>query len=235
MRRPGAEPVDADCTITVAAVLFDLDGVLVDSTAAVERAWRTFADRHALEADALLVDLHGRRMVDIIARAVPGMPPEEREREAAGMEADEAAGAAGGTRAIRGALELTAALGGHPWAVVTSGTTPVATARIRAVGLPPPPVLVTAEQVERGKPDPAPYLLAAERLGVPPAECVVIEDAPAGLSAGAAAGCTTVAVTTSHAATDLAPADHLVDDLADLEVLAGPGTTLRIRCRVHGR
>jgi sugar-phosphatase len=227
--------VGAGCTITVAAVLFDLDGVLVDSTAAVEEHWRAFAHRHGLDGDALLVDLHGRRMVDIIARALPGMPPEEREREASRVEADEADGAPGGTRAIHGALELAAALEGRPWAVVTSGTTPVATARIHAVGLPRPPVLVTGEQVERGKPDPAPYLLAAERLSVPPAECVVIEDAPAGLSAGAAAGCTTVAVTTSHGTTDLAAADHLVDSPADIEVLASSATTLRIRCQVHER
>jgi len=222
------------CTITASAVLFDLDGVLVDSTAAVEWHWRAFADRHGLDGDTLLVDLHGRRMVDIMARALPGMSPQQREREASRVEAEEVAGAADGTREIPGALVLTGALEGRPWAVVTSGTTPVATARMRAVGLPAPPVLVTGEQVERGKPDPAPYLLAAERLGVPPADCVVIEDAPAGLLAGAAAGCTTIGVATSHAAVDLAGADHIVDTPADIEVLPGATTTLRVRCQVHG-
>ncbi len=225
----------AGCTITASAVLFDLDGVLVDSTAAVEWHWRAFADRHGLDGDALLVDLHGRRMVEILAGALPGMPPEQREREAARVEAEEAAGAADGTREIPGALALTGALEGRRWAVVTSGTTPVATARIRAVDLPSPPVLVTGDQVARGKPDPAPYLLAAERLGVPPAECVVIEDAPAGLSAGAAAGCTTIGVATSHAAVDLTAADHLVDTPTDIEILPGATTTLRVRCQVHGR
>lgn len=223
----------AACTLTASAVLFDLDGVLVDSTAAVEGHWRAFAERYGLDADALLVDLHGRRMVEIMARALPGMPPEELEREAARVEADEAAGAADGTREIPGALALTAALDGLPWAIVTSGTTPVATARIRAVGLPTPSVLVTGEQVERGKPDPAPYLLAAERLGVPPAECVVIEDAPAGLAAGVAAGCTTIGVATSHAAAELAAADHLVDTPGDIEVLPGATITLRVGCRAH--
>jgi len=227
--------VAAGCTTTAAAVLFDLDGVLVDTTGAVEGHWRAFADRHGLDGDALLVDLHGRRMIDILARAMPGMPLEQREREAARLEAEEAADAADGTREIPGAVALIGALEGRRWAVVTSGTTPVATARIRAVGLPSPPVLVTGEQVERGKPDPAHYLLAAERLGVPPAECVVIEDAPAGLSAGAAAGCTTIGVATSHVAADLAAADHLVDTPADIEVLSGATTTVRVRCQVHGR
>ncbi|MEX2550267.1 MAG: HAD-IA family hydrolase [Nitriliruptoraceae bacterium] len=225
----------ARCTITAAAVLFDLDGVLVDSTAAVEGHWRAFADRHGLDGDALLVDLHGRRMVDIMMRAVPEMSAEELEREARRVEADEAAGAADGTRSIHGALALAGALEGRPWAIVTSGTTPVAMARIRAVGLPHPPVLVTGEQVDRGKPDPAPYLLAAQRLGVPPAECVVIEDAPAGLAAGAAAGCTTIGVVTSHAASALGAADHLVDTPADIDVSADTATTLRVRCRMHGR
>ncbi|MFA9431382.1 HAD-IA family hydrolase [Egicoccus sp. AB-alg2] len=218
--------------MTADAVLFDLDGVLVDSTAAVEGHWRAFAARNRLDPVALLEDLHGRRMVDIIARALPEFSPGELAREAAWMEDTEARGARTGTRPQPGALALTRALAGRPWAVVTSGTAPVATARMNAVGLPAPPVLVTGEQVEHGKPHPAPYLLAAERLGVAAQDCLVVEDAPAGLAAGRAAGSITLAFTTSHAPAEL-HADHVAATPADVVVVPGEPLTLALDCRPH--
>jgi mannitol-1-/sugar-/sorbitol-6-phosphatase len=221
-------------TIRASAVLFDLDGVLVDSTGAVEEAWRTFAERHGLDPETLLADLHGRRMVDIIARAMPGIGTRQLGEEARWMEDLEASGASVGTRPQPGALELTQAMDGRPWAIVTSGTSPVATARLEAVGLPRPPVLVTGEEVALGKTDPAPYLLAAERLGVLPEECVVVEDAPAGLTSGRAAGSTTVAVTTSHRSSELGAADHIVPSPAHLERHDQGGNGLWARCSRHG-
>lgn len=226
--------MDRRCRVSAEAVLFDLDGVLVDSTAAVERHWRAFAARHDLDAPALLANLHGRRMIDTMAGAVPHLSPAELAAEAAWLEQTEAEGAREGTQPQPGARQLTAALTGRPWAIVTSGTVPVAVARIEAVGLPRPPVLVTGEEVASGKPDPAPYLLAAHRLGVPPQDCVVVEDAPTGLAAGRAAGCVTVAVTTSHTAVALAEADHIAGSPADLEVLDGDGSiVLAIDCIAH--
>lgn len=223
------------CTITVDAVLFDLDGVLVDSTAAVEGHWRDFAVRHGLDAPTLLAGIHGRRMVEIMAWALPSMAVEERLAECARLEAAEVDDARGGTVAQPGAADLVGSLHDGTWAIATSGTRPVALARLDAVGLPVPPALVTGEDVERGKPDPAPYLLAARQLGMDPARCLVVEDAPAGVRAGAAAGSTTVAVTTSHAAVDLAGADHLVGSTADLSVspTSAGGLVVQVACRVH--
>ncbi len=223
------------CTVRAAAVLFDLDGVLVDSTVAVEGHWRAFAARHDLDAEALLASLHGRRMMDTMAAVLPDLSPARLAEEGARLEQAEVDGAREGTLPQPGAHELTAALGGRPWAIVTSGTVPVALARIEAVGLPSPLALVTGEEVASGKPDPAPYLLAAQRLGVPPEDCVVIEDAPAGLAAGRAAGCATIAVTTSHPAGELAGADHVARNPADLELVADDHqVVLAIRCTLHG-
>lgn len=223
----------ARCTVTATAVLFDLDGVLVDSTAAVEGHWRDFAARHDLDATALLADLHGRRMVDIIAGALPDAGPDVLADEARIVEMAEATGARGGTRPQPGALDLVRALAGRPWAIVTSGTSPVALARIDAVGLPRPAVFVPGEEVQLGKPDPGPYLLAAQRLGVRPQTCVVVEDAPAGLAAGRAAGSTTVAVATSHDVAALHEADHIVRTPADIELRPGDGVTLSLTCQLH--
>lgn len=236
------------CAIEVRAVLFDLDGVLVDSTASVERLWRGFARRHGLDGDALLRDLHGRRMVDIVGRALPHLGPDALADEVARQDAEEAADAIGATDALPGAVELTARLSeaGAAWAIVTSGTDAVSSARIASVGLPAPPTLVTADQVDAGKPAPDPYELAAARLGVEARECLVIEDAPSGLRAGSRAGATTAAVTTSHDGAELGLADHLIRTVADVTlraaaVDAGAGAdapvrlTFALRClRRHG-
>lgn len=222
------------CTLHVAALLFDLDGVLADSTLAVEMVWRDFAARHGLDADSLMTGLHGRRMVDTLARALPGISSDELRSESERLEAGEVAGA-GATRPQPGAVALTHFLGAGPWAIVTSGTRVVARARIDAIGLATPPVLVTADEVRRGKPDPEPYVAAAARLGVPPSACLVVEDAPAGIEAGNAAGARTVAVTTSHPARELDHADHLVGTVADLSVEPDrTGLRIALACRRTG-
>lgn len=202
------------------AVLFDLDGVLIDSTAVVERHYRSFARRHGLDPDALVADLHGRRMADIIAAALPHLRGQALADECARFEAAEAADVED-LAVIPGAAALTDELQGRPWAVVTSGTAPVATRRLEAAGIAPPPVLVTGELVGSGKPSPEPYLLAAQRLGVDPERCVVVEDAPAGVAAGLAARARVIGVATTVGAGELAAAHHVVDVLARLSIVRG--------------
>jgi HAD superfamily hydrolase (TIGR01509 family) len=198
------------------AVISDLDGVLVDSTAYVERAWTAFAERHGLEPAGVLAISHGRRTVDVIRLAAPHL---DAEAEAAAIEA-EAIGAAELIEPLPGARELVASIPPEHFAIVTSGTRGIAVARLRAAGIRVPDVLVTAEEVDRGKPDPAGYLRAAALLGVEPSDAVVLEDAAPGVEAGRAAGMTVVAVLTTTDEASLCEAHAIVPDLRAL--LPGP-------------
>jgi sugar-phosphatase len=165
-------------------VLFDCDGVLVDSDASVDLSWRRWAEALGIDPAALDGMVHGRRSEDTIAELLPA----ERQAEATAlierMEVEDAAR----VTAIAGAADLIGALPAGRWAVVTSGTLALATARLSAAGLPVPDVLVTAEDVSNGKPDPEGYRTAACRLGYDPARTVVLEDAPSGVLAARAAG-----------------------------------------------
>ena len=198
------------------AVLSDLDGVLVDSGAVIERTWRAFAERHGLDPAAVLAQGHGRRSIDLIRLVAPHL---DAETEAAEVERQEIANAPG-LRPLPGARDLIDAVPAHRFAVVTSGSCALAVARLRAAGLPVPKVLVTAEQVEVGKPNPAGYLRAAALLGVDPADCLVLEDAPAGVAAGLAAGMTVIAVLTTNDESALRNAHRRVPDLQALAALA---------------
>lgn len=195
-----------------AAVLFDLDGVLVDSTACIERQWREWAAARGLDPAPFLRYCHGRRAVETIRLAAPEL---DAEAEVARF-AELAPGEDPVLPAFPGARELLAALPDGARAVVTSGTRKTARRRLAAAGLPVPAVLVAAEDVRHGKPDPECYLTAAGRLGVPPEECVVIEDAPPGIEAARAAGMRVVAVTTTHPAAELRGATVLVGSIAEL-------------------
>jgi sugar-phosphatase len=194
-----------------AAVLCDLDGVLVDSTASVEKHWTDFAEAHGLDARAVLAVAHGRTARGLISELLPG---QDADALAAELEAVETADTEG-SHALPGAAALLGALPPTRLAVVTSGTAPVAGARLAATGLRPPPVLVTADQVATGKPAPEPYLTAARRLDVSPEDCLVIEDAPAGIAAGRAAGAQVLGLLTSHSAAALTESDAVPDLLAD--------------------
>lgn len=220
----------AASTVEVDAVLFDLDGVLVESAAVVEAVWRDFAARHGLDPKVLLANIHGRRMMDILERELPHLTREDLALEAERVERVEASHG-GDATPQPGALELLASLDGAPWAIVTSGTSPVAWSRIDAAGLPHPSVVVTAEKVAEGKPSPAPYLAAARELEADPSRCAVVEDAPAGVRAGASAGATTIAVTTSHAAEELVHADYVVGSTACITRIDDdrPSVALRLR------
>ena len=194
------------------ALLCDLDGVLVDSGTAIEDAWIRFASRHGLDSEQLLANSHGRRSVDLIRLVAPHL---DAEAEAAQVEQDEVA-TAESIEALPGARELVQRVPEDRLAIVTSGSRRLAVARIRAAGLPVPDVLVTAEDVESGKPDPAGYLRAAAHLGVEPEHSLVIEDAPAGVEAGLAAGMNVIAVLTTNDEFTLRRAHRRIADLSEL-------------------
>jgi sugar-phosphatase len=188
-----------------AAVLSDLDGVLVDSGASVERVWREWAISRGLDADLVARTSHGVPSREVIARVAPDLDPVTEGERVDALHAE-----TGGV-ALPGAAELLARV--SPLAVVTSCTPGLAAARFRAAGLEAPEVLITADLTPRGKPHPDPYLAAAAALAVAPRDCLVLEDAPAGVSAGLAAGATVWAVSTTHAAAELRDAALVAPDL----------------------
>ena len=192
------------------AVLFDLDGTLINSTAAVLRSWVTWAREHDIEVSRLEGN-HGVPAAQIIASVLPAdrLPAAlaRIEIEVADVE---------GILVLPGAVQALQALGAGRSAIVTSCTRELVRARLAATGLVAPEVVVTADDVTTGKPDPAPYLLGAQRLGVDPARCLVVEDAPMGLLAGRLAGAATLAVTTTTPAAELV-ADAVVIDLSNVE------------------
>lgn len=196
----------------VSAVLFDLDGVLVESREATERAWLEWASNNGIDEAVLRAAMHGVRSADVIRAVAPAL---DAVRESELVERRQAEDL-GGLRAIRGAAEALGALRADRVAVVTSGTRPLALARLRAVGIVPPPVIVFAGDVERGKPDPEGYLTAAARLSVPPADALVVEDSPAGIEAGRTAGAATVGVASTHTRDELSAADVVIETLEEL-------------------
>lgn len=212
------------------ALLIDSDGTLVDSEAAIRRSWRTWCAEYGFDVERVHHISQGRRSADTIADLLPA------EQAPAGLtRLDELERAdLADVCAMPGAAELLDTLPPDAWALVTSGDLPLVTARLHAAGLPRPKVLVTADDVSRGKPDPAGYRLAADSLGVPASRCVVFEDSAAGIAAGQAAGAFVVALTTTHVEADLAAADLIVPDLSAVRLLpAGEdqpvSTALRLR------
>jgi sugar-phosphatase len=172
------------------AVLFDLDGVLVDSHTSINRHWERWAAQHGIQPERLRAATQGRRTVDTIASLAPQL---DARAETLAMEEAQARDTTG-IEICRGARELFDQLSNTQRAIVTSGTRRLAVARLRACGLMVPDILVTAEDVARGKPNPDGYLRAARALGVPAADCVVIEDSEAGVMAARAAGTRVIAV-----------------------------------------
>ena len=199
--------------------LFDLDGTLVDSLPVVERSWCKWGDRFGIPHDEILGFIHGKQAITSIRHFMPGRSEEDIQAEFRFLEQIEATDI-DGIVALPGALSLLNTLNeaGIPWAIVTSGSIPVAHARHRAAGLPMPNVFVTAEQVKKGKPAPDAYLLGAELLGIPAQQCAVVEDAPAGLLSGLAAGCRTIAVNVPADAPRLDEADLVLTTLESLRI-----------------
>ena len=180
---------------TFAALLFDMDGTIVNSIAAAERVWIAWAERHGLDVEAFMPTIHGVRGIETITRlGLPGVDPAAEAEAILLAEMEDV----DGVEAIEGAAVFLASLPPDRWAIVTSSPRRLALRRLAAAGLPVPAVLVTAEDVERGKPAPDCFLLAAQRLGQRIEDCLVFEDAPAGIQAAEAAGAAVAVVTVTH-------------------------------------
>jgi sugar-phosphatase len=205
-------------------VLFDLDGVLVDSRRCIELVWESWARGHGLDATAIIRVAHGRRTSETVLEVAPHL---DVAAEVAALDALEESEHRG-VRATQGARELVARLTSGQWAVVTSGSPAVARLRLRLGEIPDPPVLITADDVRHGKPAPDGYLRAAEALGRAPYACVVIEDTPVGVDAGKAAGMAVIAVRGTYADEHLAAADAVVNSLAHLRCGSAGGSGLRL-------
>ncbi|MDO5675892.1 MAG: HAD-IA family hydrolase [Propionibacteriaceae bacterium] len=198
--------------LTCSAVLFDCDGVLVDSARIIDESWTRWALEVGVEPAAVLRALHGRRSQDTVALFVEDLV--ERAEALALIDAIELEDAAG-TGAIPGARELLASIPEDRWAVFTSGSVPLATARLTAAGIQIPKVFITGDRVTHGKPHPEGYLAAARGLGFAPGECVVVEDAAPGIRAGREAGVRYVVGVGSHGFGDEVP-DAVVADLSEM-------------------
>jgi sugar-phosphatase len=179
-----------------AAFLFDMDGTILSSIACAERVWARWAERHGVDVATFLPTIHGMRAVDTVGRLnLPGVDPVA---EAAVIQAEEMVDVEG-IEQIAGVAAFLGALPARRWAVVTSAPRELALRRIAAAGLPVPPLMIAAEDVASGKPAPDCFLLAASRLGVPARDCLVFEDAPAGIAAAEAAGASVLVITATHA------------------------------------
>ncbi|PUU82369.1 HAD-like domain-containing protein [Tuber borchii] len=208
-----------------AAILFDLDGTLIDSTAAVIAHWKQFGKDYGIDPALILATSHGRRTIDTLKQWKPELANMDYVREVEGRIPKEHAADAKelpGTRTLVSSLDKA----GAKWAIVTSGTSALAEPWVKLMGLPRPEVFVTADKVANGKPDPEGYLLAREQLGLsktaePLADVLVVEDAPAGIRAGKAAGCDVLALLTTHSreVVEAAGADFVVEDLESVEWL----------------
>ena len=208
--------------ITCEAVLFDLDGVLVDSTPCVTRIWSAWAVEHRLDPAYVVHVAHGQRTVETVRKVAPHLnAPHEaaiiEEREIEDTE---------GLRVLPGAPELLAVLPADRYTIVTSGTRRLATKRLQVVGLPVPANMVTADDVTRGKPDPEPYLKGAAAVGFAASDCLVFEDAPSGIRAAKAAGTRVIGVTTTYQAEELTDADRVISSLLNLRLRTDAGDGL---------
>jgi len=196
------------------AILFDMDGTLVDSMAHDERQWTRWAARYGLDPQPILKISHGRRTDDIIREVAPHLATEEEfarfgEEELSDRE---------GIRAVDGAAAILSALPPGSWALVTSAPSRLAQVRMECAGLPLPAVVVSADDVQHGKPDPEGVLRAARLLGVKPAECLVIEDTPAGIQAAHAAGMQALGITTTYSCDELR-STHSIRDFTTMRIV----------------
>jgi mannitol-1-/sugar-/sorbitol-6-phosphatase len=212
-------------TITVRGILFDMDGVLISSTGADERCWLQWAKHHHMEGAFSLQSTHGRRGIDTLRALRPDLDTAVEIRRLEDYDAEDHSGLI----ILPGVEKLLASLPADRWTIVTSATTRLLEGRLSYAGLPIPAVLVPAERVANGKPHPEPYLTGAKLLGFAPADCLVIEDSPAGVSSGKAAGCWVLAVLSSHTQAELTGADWFVASLEQVTATPQSDETLSIR------
>lgn len=198
--------------LTAKALLLDMDGVLIDSTPAVERVWRKWALAHHLDSDVVIEQAHGRRSIETIRALAPHMDAERENLTVEQMEIEDKEGVS----ALAGASQLLRSLPPERFAVVTSATRPLAIARLGYAALPVPKFMVTADEVTDGKPSPEPYLKGAALLRVAPTECLVFEDTPAGVASARAAGMRVIALTTTYPQRELELADATIASFAEV-------------------
>jgi len=200
------------------AILFDLDGVLVDSTPCVTRVWSTWAEQHGLDPEYVVHVAHGQRTIETVRRVAPRLDAQQETDHIEQMEINDT----NGLRALPGAAELLATLPPQRYTVVTSGTRRLAGKRLQIAGLPVPDAMITADDVTRGKPDPEPYLAGARVLSFEPEQCVVFEDAPSGVRSAKTAGMVAVGVATTYRREELGEADAIIPSLQAVAVKITP-------------
>lgn len=213
--------------VRCAALLFDLDGVLINSTPAVARVWRHWAIERGFNPDEVVARAHGRPSLATVRDYLPNADHEAENREVERREIADLEGVI----PLPGALDLLASLPKERWTIVTSCTRPLAEVRIKAAGLPLPGKLITSNDITDGKPHPEPFLKGAAALGYPAEECIVLEDVPAGVRAGKAAGANVIAfpTTVENSALLEAGADWILNNCADIRLLDhSQGLTLRL-------
>jgi sugar-phosphatase len=208
--------ISSPVTIRCQGILFDMDGILISSLGSVERSWSRWAEMRAIAPEHAIAVAHGRRAIETVALLRPDLDANAELKVIEDIELADG----DGIRVLPGVLELLTALPANRWTVVTSATERLARMRLATAGIPVPTHFVASESVERGKPDPAPFVAGAALLGFAPEQCVVIEDSPSGVKAGRAAGCTVVATTFSHSIKDLDAAHYLVRDLTAVSLTA---------------
>ena len=204
--------------IQCAALLFDMDGVLINSTPAVARVWRQWAIEHGFDPDEVVARAHGRPSLTTVREYLPNSNHELENREVERREIEDLEGVV----PLPGALDLLASLPADRWTIVTSCTRPLAEVRIRAAGLPLPKKLITSNDIIHGKPHPDPYLKGASILGFSPTDCIVLEDVPAGVRSGKAAGARVIGFKTTVQESVLreAGADWVLNNCADIRLTA---------------
>lgn len=212
--------------IHCAALLFDLDGVLINSTPAVARVWHRWAIEHRFNPEEVVARAHGRPSLTTVKEYLPHADHEAENREVERREIEDLEGVV----PLPGALELLSSLPRDRWTIVTSCTRRLAEVRIKAAGLPLPSTLISSNDIQRGKPDPEPFLKGASALGFLAGECIVFEDVPAGVQAGKAAGARVIAFTTTFKQGPLleAGADWILRSCADVQVNAAAPLALRL-------
>ena len=210
-------------SVRCSALLFDLDGVLIDSTPAVTRVWSRWATAHGFDPATVVGKAHGRPSRSTIADLLPNSDVASEDRKVEQMEMEDLDGVV----LLPGARELLESLPLERWTIATSCTRPLAEVRLRAAGLPIPKTMVTSSDVKIGKPNPEPYLKAAVKLGIPVSDCVVVEDVPAGIRAGKGAGARIIAflTTVERKVLEGAGADWILRNAADMAV-RGDGRSL---------
>jgi sugar-phosphatase len=203
--------------ISCAALLFDLDGVLINSTPAVERVWRRWALEHGFNPEEVVTQAHGRPSLTTVKEFLPNADHNVENKEVERREIEDLEGVV----PLPGALDLLASLPEERWTIVTSCTRPLAEVRIKAAGLPLPRKMITSNDIQHGKPNPEPYLKGASVLGFPAQECVVLEDVPAGVRAGKSAEARVIAFTTTVQPSALreAGADWILRNCGDVRSL----------------